>query len=251
MQMKYLLLVGMVAVGTMAGAQTKIEKTIPVKAGQQLVLNLDYPEARIQTWDKAEVLITGTVSINQGENDDAFQLDISSTPAGVMVTSQLKDKDNIPPRIMIKRGEKEYFFKASNFHDPEVQKFLAENGNEYAYRSTGIHQDIHLTIFVPRNTPVEVNAKYGMVEVASFEGPLSANSKYGGVDVTFPLQFNGQINATSQYGEIYTNLEASFDRSMNDGKNGKRWTAITTRLGNGPAFAIESKYGNIYLRKSK
>lgn len=251
MPIKYLLLVGMIAIGTMAGAQTKIEKTIPVKAGQTLVLDLDYPEAKIQTWDKADVLITGTVSINQGEHDSAFQLEVMTTGNKLVVTSLIKDKESLPKRLLIKKGDREYYFKTDNYHDPDVQKFLAENGNEYSYRSTGIHQEIHLTVFVPRNTPVEVNAKYGLVEVTSFEGPLTANSKYGGMDITFPLQFKGRITASCQYGEIYTNLEASFDRSMNDGKNGKRWTAISARLGDGPAFAIESKYGNIYLRKSK
>ena len=56
-------------------AQTKIEKSIPIRSGQKLVLNFDYPELTLQTWDKNEVLIKGVVSINRGENDSAFDLD--------------------------------------------------------------------------------------------------------------------------------------------------------------------------------
>ena len=60
-------------------AQTVINRTYPVKAGQHLLLKFDYPVVRISTWDKNEVSITAKVSINDGENDDAFVLKDETT----------------------------------------------------------------------------------------------------------------------------------------------------------------------------
>ena len=215
------------------------------------MLRFEHPQVKVQTWDKPDLLITGTVSINQGEHDSAFGLDVNVTSPEVVVVSSLKDKESIPHRISIKKGDREYFFKTSNFHDPEVQKFLAENGNDYSYRSSGILQDIQLTVFVPRNTPLKVESKHGIVEVLSFDGPLTIESKFGGADITFSTAPKGRITARSQYGEILTNLDVKFDQLPSGGKNGKRWTEITANQGNGPEVVVESKYGNIYLRKSK
>jgi hypothetical protein len=249
--MKYLTVLLLVLAGIIASAQTRIEKSIPLKPGQKAVFRFDYPVVKFQTWDKPEILITGTVSINQGEHDSSFAFDVSENPSGITVVSSLKDKENIPHRISIKKGDREYFFRTSNFQDPEVQKFLAENGNEYAYRSSGIQCDIKLNIFVPRNTTVEIESTHGIVEVLSFDAPLSVNSKYGGVDITLPAGTKGRITARGHYGEILTNLDTRFEQIPGGGKNGKRWTEITTSLGAGPEVVVESKYGNIYLRKSK
>lgn len=235
---------------TVAG-QTPIERTIPVKAGQRVVFQLDHPEIKLQTWDKPEVLVKGTVSINKGEHDSAFQLEEKTEGTDLVISSGIKDKDKIPHRISFKKGEQEFYFKTDNFHDPEVQKFLAANGGEYSYRTSGILYDIKLTIFVPHNARVQVIAKYGLVEVLSFDGSLALDCKYGGADITFPTKLSGRITARANYGEIMTNLDTKFDTVRDGDKNGKRWTEITANLGSGPELIVESKYGNIYLRKSK
>jgi len=248
--MKTLLFLGIACVTFAAEAQTKVEKSIAVKPGQTVVLNLDYPEARLQTWDKSEVMITGTVSINKGEHDQAFQLDVTTTGNELVVTALLMDKESIPERIIIKKGDREYYFKTKNYRDPEIQKFLADNGSDYSYMSNGIIQEISLTIFIPKNTPTKVNAKHGLIEVSGFDGPLTIESKYGGVDATIQPQTAGQLTARTQYGEILTNLETKFNQTPVEGR-GKRWTEISANLGKGPAYSLESKYGNVYLRKPK
>src|SRR5688572_18819942 len=41
-------------------AQTQINKSIPVSAGQSVLLHFDYPElVRVSTWDKNEVSVQG------------------------------------------------------------------------------------------------------------------------------------------------------------------------------------------------
>ena len=46
-------------------AQTPVNKTYPVTTGQKISFRFDYPElVKISTWDKNEISIVGTVSIN-------------------------------------------------------------------------------------------------------------------------------------------------------------------------------------------
>lgn len=238
----------LLAVATASPGQTKIEKTIPVKAGQKLVLDFDYPELKLQTWEGNKILIKGTVSINRGENDNAFDLEVVTNGPEINVTSVIKDKENLPRHILIKKGDTEYFFKAKDFNDPEVQKFLDENGREYAYMSSGVIREVALEVFVPRNLDTHVQAKYGLVEVKKFEGPLTIDAKYGGADVTLAAATVGEVTARSRYGEILTNLDVKFDQTgFRDHQD--QWTEIHARPGTGPRYFLESKYGKLYLRK--
>jgi len=217
-------------------AQTPIEKTIPVSAGQKLLLNLDDPQVNIQTWERA--------------NDEAFELQVSSTIQEITVTSLIKDKNKIPEHITIKKDDKEYFFKSGDVNSPEIKKFFDENGRDYSYLSIGIIKNIRLEIFVPKNTETKIQAKYGLVEVKNFDAPLTIESKYGGVDATIPSTSAGLVTARSRYGEILTNLGITFNQASKMEKSADKWTEISAKLGQGPAYWFESKYGNVYLRKS-
>jgi hypothetical protein len=234
---------------SVAAAQTPVEKTIMVQPGQKLTLDFDNPEIKLSTWDKKEITIKGTASINRGENDNAFELHASTVGQEIRITSVIKDKENLPRRIMIKKGETEYFFKAKDFKDPEVQKFLDENGREYAYMSSGVLVEVKLEIFVPKGMATSVLSKYGMVEVNNFDAPLIIDSKYGGVDATISSTTTGQLVARSRYGEILTNLGIQFDQKSPD--RNEKWTEISAKVGTGPRYEIEAKYGNVYLRKPK
>ncbi len=246
--MKRILLFVLLSVSLASYAQTPIEKIIPVKPGQKLTIIVEEPELKLQTWDKNEVLIKGVVSINRGENDSAFELQTNTSGQELTVTSVIKDKENIPQRIVIKKGGVEYYFKAKDYNDPEIQKFLEENGREYSYMSNGIVKDIKLEVFVPRNMETTVQAKYGIVEVKNFDAPLTIDAKYGGIDATIVPGTTGMLTARARYGEILTNLGIKFDQSgFPDKKN--QWTEISAKPGSGPRYSFESKYGNVYLRK--
>ena len=156
----------------------------------------------------------------------------------IKVTSFIKDEVNLPQHIVIKMGDTQYFFKAKDFNDPEIQKFLEQNGREYSYMSNGVVKEVKLEVFVPKNMNTSVLAKYGMVEVKNFDGPLNIDAKYGGADVTIAASALGEITARSRYGEILTNLEVKFDQTgFRDSHN--KWTEISARPGSGPKYFLE------------
>jgi hypothetical protein len=247
--MKTSILVLVFALPLCVYAQTKIEKSFPIQASQNLVLEFDYPELiKISTWDKQEVSIRGTVSINRGENDEAFELTANNESGSLVITSSIRDKDKLPKRLLIKHNSEEYFFKTDNYRDAEVQKFFDEKGKSYQYMNNGVIIEIELEIFIPKNKTTSIDAKYGMVELLACEAPLTVTATYGGVDVTVPTQGLKTLSARTKFGEIFTNLSQKPNGS-NFPDNYDNWTSIRYDLGTGNQLEVESKYGKVYLRK--
>ena len=226
-------------------AQTQINKSIPVSSGQNVFIHFDYPELiRVSSWDKNEVSIQGTVSINNGESDDAFELITSSSGTTVSIKNEIKNMKSIPHRITIVDGAQKITFK----NKAELKKYQEQNGRQYDMMSSGVDMEIILEIKVPRNVKTTVESVYGMVEIKDFNGPLNVESTYGGVDAALTERATGMITAQTNYGEIYTNFDAKF--GGNGAKQGDFHTNVSAKPGAGPEYSFESKYGNVYIRKA-
>lgn len=225
-------------------AQTKIDKSIPFKAGQQIQMNFDYPEIiRISTWDRNEIQIQGMVSINFGEQDDEFELIVSESGNIVKVENRIKNLKNLPQVITIhSRGGKKVFESKEAY-----RKYKDESNEPIETTSWGVNMEITLDIKVPANAVTSIESVYGMVEAKDFMGPLTVNAKYGGVDVALKEKLVGEISAETNYGQIYSNLNVNFDGDLHERDF---HTIVSARLGSGPRYDLTSTYGNVYLRKS-
>src|SRR5437763_1016126 len=106
--MKTHLLLALSLITVSAAAQTIINKTIPVQKGQTLKMKFDYPElVKVTTWDKSEIFFEGRVSINGGESDDAFKLEINTSGGEISIHNKIENMDALPHRITVMRdGEK-------------------------------------------------------------------------------------------------------------------------------------------------
>jgi hypothetical protein len=223
-------------------AQTPVNKNYPVSAGQKISLRFDYPElVKISTWDKNEISITGSVSINGGENDDAFELLQSISGNNIAIENKIRNMKELPHRITIVRDGEKITFKSKT----DYEKYCETNGRNFNQRSEGVDMDILLEIKVPKNIEVKLESVYGMVEVKNYTGPLTVEATYGGVDVTVPEKVTGELTAETNYGQIYSNLDLKFSGSEFEDFH----TYVSAKLGNGPRYNFESKYGNVYLRK--
>jgi hypothetical protein len=227
-------------------AQTQVNKSIAVSPGQSVLIHFDYPELiRVSTWDKNEVSIQGSVSINNGENDDAFELFTTSSGNTISVRNEIKNLKGLPQRYTIVDGAQKMTFK----NRAELKKYQEQNGRQFDVMSCGVDMEIILDIKVPRNVKTKVESVYGMVEIKDFAGPLDVEATYGGVDASLAERATGTITAQTNYGEIYTNLDAKFgsEAAMHD-KNFH--TNVSAKPGSGPEYSFESKYGNVYIRKA-
>lgn len=246
--MKIVMIIGCIVIGLTTFAQTKLEKSIPAKAGQKLVMSFEDAELiKVQTWDKKEVFIKGTVSINNGDCDSAFVLEVRQQSDEIQVASRIKDKDNLPHIVTIRKEDMEYVFKVKDRNAPEVQKFLQEHGNIYNYISEGIKKEITLEVFIPTGMETQITSKFAMIEVRDFRAPIAITAQHGGVDASIAPQSIGELTARTQFGEILTNLDIRFDN--NNTKDYDHWTVVSAKPGTGPRYTFESKFGKVYLRK--
>ena len=227
-------------------AQTPINKVIPFQSGQKISMHFDYPElVKVSTWDKNEISIQGTASINTGENDDAFELISSTADNTISIKNEIKNMKNLPRRVTVRDVAQKIVFRTKE----EMRKYQAENNiTSFNSVSYGVEMDIILEIKVPKNVETSVESVYGMVEIKDFTGPLTVVATYGGVDAALAERSVGQITAETNYGEIYSNLDVKFG---GDGlRQGDFHTNVSAKPGNGPAYYFDSKYGNVYLRKA-
>jgi hypothetical protein len=226
-------------------AQTSVNKIIPVQNAQSVVMHFDYPElVQVSTWDKNEISIQGSVSINGGENDDAFILENSASGNTINIRSEIKDLKELPQRVTIMRDGQKIIFRDKT----ELKKYQQEHGQGFNTMSFGPEIDIVLDIKVPRNMVTRVESVYGMVEVKSFSGPLTVEATYGGVDASLAERTVGEIVAETNYGEIFTNFDIKFggDQVREEAFH----TLVSAKPGSGPKYSFESKYGNVYIRKA-
>ncbi|HRI78486.1 MAG TPA: hypothetical protein PLR06_03035 [Cyclobacteriaceae bacterium] len=226
-------------------AQTQVNKTITVSPGQKIKMTFDYPKLiTVTTWEKNEIQITGTVSINNGENDDSFKLDFSTKDNVVTVDSYIKDMKNLPHTVTIMEDGKKIMFRTKE----DFKKYEEENGKHYTRMSWGTDIEITLDVKIPEHTETHVKSTYGMVEVKKFLGALDVEATYGGIDVAVEEKSTGELVAETNYGDIFSNLTVRFDGI--NGKHDNFHTLVKAHPGKGPNYTFESKYGNVYLRKS-
>ena len=251
--MKYFMILLVLCESITLFGQTKIEQSFDSRQTNAIKFDFKWPKLiKLSSWDGSDVKISGTAMLNNGEHDDAFKIK-SSVSGGVLnVYSEIEDIENLPERITIKRDGMEYFFNTDNWNDPEVQKFLDRDGGKgYEYMSKGVIKDIQLEVKVPKGQGIIFVCKYGLLEVIGLENDLEANSKYGGIDVTFGTR-QKKIIAKTKYGEIYSNLPYDLKSDDHSAFDKNKWTVVQSPAGSLPGLMdLESKYGNVFLRKQE
>ncbi|MCD0457074.1 hypothetical protein LPB85_16615 [Chryseobacterium sp. LC2016-27] len=226
----------------LTAAQTTINKSFSTDKDQKISLKFDYPELiKISTWDKPEVQILGTININENESNEAFQIKEFKEGNSLIIEGKIAEMKNIPRRIKVEKDNKKLIFKTRE----EYQRYCKENKVTFNSMTDGVDVDIKLEIKVPRSLMTQIESQYGLVEVKDFGGTINVNAIYGGIDATVLDKNVGKLSAETHFGQIYSNLDSKFTgKDSNDFR-----TLVTATFGNGPQYNLESKYGNIYLRK--
>ncbi|MCD0480521.1 hypothetical protein LPB90_18935 [Chryseobacterium sp. LC2016-29] len=226
----------------LTAAQKTINKSFSTDKNQKISLKFDYPELiKISTWDKPEVQILGTVNINENESNEAFQIKESKEGNSLVIEGKIAEMKNIPHRIKVEKDNKKLIFKTRE----EYQKYCKENNVTFNSMNNGVDVDIKLEIKVPKSLMTQIESQYGLVEVKDFGGTINVNAIYGGIDATVLDKNVGKLSAETHFGQIYSNLDTKFIGKDSDDFR----TLVTATFGNGPQYNLESKYGNIYLRK--
>ncbi len=232
-------------------AQKQVNVSQSTAGIKNVIMDFKYPELIVVTaWDKDEIAITGKSSINNGENDDAFKINIEKEGDQLSIKSEIENLEDLPKRIMIKRNGEKYYFDTEDFNDPKIKAFLEEKGGGHQYQMHGVIKEISLEVKVPKTIMLDIRAKYGLVEVKNVVNSLVVDAKYGGIDISLPINTPRDIVAKTKHGEMFSDMDMQIDPKESMHNQYYKWTSISAKLsGGGTKCSLESKYGNIYIRK--
>lgn len=232
---------------SIAYSQVKIEKSETVKSGETIHMDFTWPELiNVKTWEKNEVKVVAMATINKGENDDAFELDISRTDNGVSISSLIRNMDNLPKKIVIKKDGQEYYFDAED--DDGLAAYRDKHGKGGTQIQHGVIMEITIEVYVPNSVTLDIYSKFGMVEIEKFEGELFAHSKFGGLDITPGKK--GVIKVGTKFGNKYSNLDKPLTTiSFGDHPGKWDWVSYNLNGGSGTKQEVKSEFGNIYIRQ--
>ncbi len=249
--MKYLLYIWILSGSiSVCIAQTKISKKIEVSANQSIVLNFDDVSiVNVSEWQENYINIEANVNINENTKNDAFDITQNNADNQLIINGIIKNKDQLPQIIRIKKGDEIFSFQTDKWDDPKIQKFYEEHGHDdIQWKSHGISWEIDVQIKIPVGKTLQVNSKHGIIELLKMSGNVEANSIHGGVDVTIDKSTKTEIHAKTRWGIIYSNVVLDIDKSLSSNADWNHIVAKTSGGKSGPVFDLESKHANIYLR---
>ncbi|NAS31743.1 DUF4097 family beta strand repeat protein [Flavobacteriaceae bacterium R38] len=215
-------------------AQKVTEKNIALKNNKNVFVNLKFADdIEIKTWDKQEVYLKSTVSINKGKFDDYFELNI-------------EEKANT---LVIESGY-------GNLFKDHGWKSKKKN-DDY---SNNIDIDAQYVLYVPKRVELKIKSISGDTNIKEYEGVLITDlvggditvEKYlgdlrlktvsGDIDIKID---NASLTAKTVSGEIYSDESLSLkaeDKLVGQKVQGNFKSGIYK-------LNLSSVSGNIYLRK--
>ena len=263
-------LVGVLLCLNLPAQKTDIQ-TVSASGVEQFFGEFEWGNAEFSSWDKNEIEIKASYSINGGENDDAFQLEIEESDKQLSVYVDVKNYESLPRRIMVWKDGVKYVFPEGK-NKEETQNMIREKLGEDAQErySHGVDIDIQVEIKVPKRLFVQVKSTYGNLGFESFPNKVKAKSTYGGieavyaagespneadlfstysyVDVSLPGSEGRDIEMTTEYGALYTDMNIELDEGRSEERNYYQHVAGTVNRGGTP-IKMESTYSGVYLRK--
>ena len=251
-------------------AQTSVKKNITNVGSKTITMDFNRADVKIITWDKNEIDIKGSVSINQGDHDENFILDVKETSSSISIKTKIKDIDKLPKITVIQKDGEKHYFKDNAEGKKALKEFKRSNSGSYNSWSNGVFTEISLEIYVPKSSKlsseslygdimlenisaqVDIKNTYGHVDIVFADTPLNQpiklHSTYDFVDVSLPASAKLDLNLNSGYGEILTDMSI---KQVNPSKSRKNFgSKVNGSLnGGGTRLEVEATYNNIYLRK--
>ena len=229
-----------------ASAQRIVEKNVPVVSGQDIELEFNYAELiKVTKWDKNEIYVKASVSINCDEDNDIFKLEVENKADNIRISSDYGD---------LKKITKKYILK----EDKDGNTYI--NGRTLSintFYEVNVPEDVELYInSISGNVEIDdyssgvlrIKLISGDIDIKKIEGPLYAKSISGFVDLSLGSDQKVDLRMKTVTGEIYTNLDIDFDKiGTNMGVVGSK--VAGTINGGGKEIELESVSGDIYLRK--
>ncbi len=225
--MKISLIILLLLADHVVQAQRLEEKTIDWQADQEVHLDLKYAQdIQIKTWDKPEVSLRISISVNNDALNDAWSLKTTTTEDRIEVASDLK--------------------KPKKYYRGDCE------GSRYQMGENSFCSLIVYDIYLPKKASLRIETLGGNITITGVTAPVYAKSLSGFVDTNWPAQQGASVSMKSITGEVYTNFDLTIDEL--DKRENRRspvgWEIEATVAGGGSKVELESISNDVYFRKS-
>ncbi|TDE12927.1 hypothetical protein [Dyadobacter psychrotolerans] len=212
-------------------AQKIINKNISWSPEQTTNLNLKFADSiRIRYWDKPEMSVRISVTINGGKLNDGLVVTSNTTNDAITFKTDFDQE-------LLKQGKAE--------DCPGNSKSVwSTDGNGKHY----VCSEINYVVYLPKQAKLKLETINGNIDIQGATSSVYAKTISGFVDMTWPKTKGANLAMKTITGEVYSDLDISF-------KNKSEKNPIVGYLlkgavnGGGPDVQLESISNNVYLRK--
>ncbi|GGG11438.1 hypothetical protein [Pontibacter amylolyticus] len=225
-------LLWLVAIAGVQAQSKTVERTLAVPANNKVELNLRFGEdIKISSWNKKEAYIKVTYEINSGKLNEALQLGFETDNTSARVKVDLDEK-------LTKNGQ------AADCPDNNYSQYnVSKNGDR-----NFICAKINYEIFLPANADLTVETINGNIELRGLNGPVSAKSISGFVDMNWASNKGAAVALKTITGEVYSDLAIDLaDKKQKAPMVGYELKGNVS--GGGSPIKLESISNDIYFRK--
>lgn len=224
-------------------SQNLKEISIELAQNQSVELRFKYAELiQVSTWKRDEVQMKARVLVNGEDASEDFKI-TKQEQSGKMVVTAALDDEAWSLNNWIKINDEE---QGTNITLSRNGKSIRVGGNDVQDYG-GVEMNIMVELMIPEDHQTKILAKYGLVELLQVPQQLEVDAKYGGIDAKMETLKLRKLKASTSWGQIYTNLEGV--RAQGNDMMGKAMLAVLDNAKGSTEVVLDSKYGDIFLRK--
>ena len=204
------------------------EKSVALD-GRRISIDADMATTiNVFTWNKKQVQVKVTYELNDGELNDAVNI-------------ELDEQSN---RIRLKLDVDKKVIRNANISDCD-----RENASYWGSRNgRRVCANISIEVFLPENTELDIETVLADVLMKGEFEELDIKTVTGDIDVTWPEQQGTEIELKTVTGNIFTDFDFRNKRDRGLPVISSH-EIITTYKGGEGYLKLESVTSNIYLRK--
>ncbi|GLU53634.1 hypothetical protein [Dyadobacter frigoris] len=223
----------LVLIFNQAFSQKIIDKKLPFTPGQTVNLNLRFGDSiKVRYWDKSEVSVHISATINGGKLNDALTVTTANTAQQISLKTDL-DQD------MLSQG------KATDCPDKKFSYNSEKDGKRFYVCS-----EINYQVFLPRQAKLILETINGNIDIEGASTAVHAKTISGFVDMSWPKSKGANLGMKTITGEVYTDFTIDYkDKKQKNPIVG--YLLEGTMNGGGPEIKLESISNNVYFRQLK
>lgn len=212
---------------TVLFGQKIIEESSVLKENDDVSLNFDFADKiNVTTWEKSEIYIKVTVSINDNKNNDNFKLDMIQRSTGIEFESEIEDMENLH----------------------KYRQIIDEDGHINICNS--VDMDIVFEVSIPNRVDLQIKTISGDIILKNTLGKLNIETISGFIDLSLPEKHNANLELSTITGGMYSDFNFKNEEMEGYHHYGKHDLSKKLNEG-GTRIFLETISGDIYIRKNK